>query len=68
MDHILVSCPESRHSVLNAIGRTEVLPTTQNSFVSWWCNSRKRISKQLRKGFDTIVTLMAWSIWKECNR
>jgi hypothetical protein len=32
-----------------------------------WCFSRKRVSKQLRKGFDTFLVLMAWCIWRERN-
>jgi hypothetical protein len=29
--------------------------------------NRKHVSKDGHKGFDTVVVLAAWEIWKECN-
>jgi hypothetical protein len=70
IDHILISCPESAQFwwiVMNTIGRPDLFPASQNSFISWWSASRKGVAKQLRRGFDTVVVLGAWSIWKERN-
>jgi hypothetical protein len=33
----------------------------------WWLASQKSISKERRKGFDSMVVLVWWNIWKECN-
>uniref|UniRef100_I1NK94 very-long-chain (3R)-3-hydroxyacyl-CoA dehydratase n=1 Tax=Oryza glaberrima TaxID=4538 RepID=I1NK94_ORYGL len=36
-------------------------PTTRTQ------RSRMTIREPLRRGFDTVVTLVAWTIWKECK-
>uniref|UniRef100_A0A0D3GSL4 Ribosome-recycling factor, chloroplastic n=1 Tax=Oryza barthii TaxID=65489 RepID=A0A0D3GSL4_9ORYZ len=62
--------PESRQLwwwVLRAIGHPECLPVNEPSFYQWLCSSRIRIREHLRRGFDTVVTLVAWTIWKERN-
>jgi hypothetical protein len=52
---------------LRAIGQTSSLPMNEVSFHLWLCDSRKRLTKAARHGFDTIATLIAWTIWKERN-
>ncbi|KAJ1288236.1 hypothetical protein BS78_02G074900, partial [Paspalum vaginatum] len=37
------------------------------SFGSWWREARKQVAKSLRKGFDSLVMLIAWCLWKERN-
>lgn len=65
IDHLLVACSESRQLwwiALSAIGHSECLPLNVHSFHSWLCDSRKRMAKEHRRGFDTIATLVAWTI------
>jgi hypothetical protein len=33
----------------------------------WWLRARKAVAKPSRKGFDTLVWLVVWSLWKELN-
>ncbi|KAF7014167.1 hypothetical protein CFC21_028187 [Triticum aestivum] len=33
----------------------------------WWPDARRRLSKLARKGFDSIVLLIVWSLWIERN-
>jgi len=35
--------------------------------MSWWIESRKRLPKQIRRGFDSLFFLVCWSLWKERN-
>ena len=44
-------------------------PTPQTAFfAAWWVEARKRIHKEGRKCFDSLVVLVRWLIiWKECN-
>jgi hypothetical protein len=66
----LVACPESRQLwwiALSVIGHAECLPLNERSFHGWLCDSRKKLTKDHRRGFDTIATLAAWTIWKERN-
>jgi hypothetical protein len=36
-------------------------------FPSWWCGAIKKIPKDMRKGFNTLVILVAWEIRKHQN-
>ncbi|KAM3364678.1 hypothetical protein ACQJBY_014814 [Aegilops geniculata] len=47
--------------------RTELCPTYESRLVQWWTEARKRIHKQTRKGFDTFVMLICWTLWKQRN-
>jgi hypothetical protein len=38
------------------------------SLATWWYSARKLVAKARRKGFDTFVWLVAWSIWRERYR
>lgn len=33
----------------------------------WWTTSRKLLPKELRRGFDSLVLLAGWLLWKERN-
>ena len=33
----------------------------------WWLQARKRVPKNLRRDFDTVVILVHWKLWKERN-
>ena len=35
--------------------------------VEWWTAARKRIQKEDRQCFDTLVILTRWILWKERN-
>ncbi|TVU14720.1 hypothetical protein EJB05_38210, partial [Eragrostis curvula] len=37
-------------------------------FVDWWLRSRKLVIKDKHPGFDTLVILVAWRLWKERNK
>ena len=36
--------------------------------VAWWTRARKRIHKDDRQCFDSMVILICWMIWKERNK
>jgi hypothetical protein len=40
----------------------------ESSFAAWWIEEKKRVAKPLRRDFDTLALLVAWSLWKERNR
>ena len=35
--------------------------------MEWWLATRKRVAKLLRDGFDALVLLTVWFLWKERN-
>jgi hypothetical protein len=46
----------------------ELCPTHEDSFESWWRTSSSRTTDQMRKGFNSLVILGVWTIWKHRNR
>jgi hypothetical protein len=35
--------------------------------VHWWVSSRKKLPKDSRRGFDSMVVLVWWLVWRERN-
>ena len=49
-------------------GWDEATPGSQAvSFADWWTGARKRFPRSSRKGFDSLVVLVSWLLWKEQN-
>jgi hypothetical protein len=38
-----------------------------SSFADWWKKSWRKVPKQHKKGFNTLVILGAWILWKHQN-
>jgi len=72
ISHLLLSCVFARETwflVLRQCNLQQLTPQpTSPDFFDWWCHSRKRIAKELRKGFDSLVVLVGWLLWKERNQ
>ena len=71
VQHLLTTCVFARHfwfSVLQSLNLSHLVPGhTSSSFADWWKKSWKKLQKQLRKGFNSLVILGAWIIWKHRN-
>ena len=68
VDHILIGCLESLQlwwTVLSSPGLPQCFPSDADSFFEWHCSCRLKVPREHRRGFNTIVTLGGWSIWKE---
>jgi len=35
--------------------------------MEWWLSNRKRVDKHFRRGFDSIMFLIGWMLWKQRN-
>jgi hypothetical protein len=46
----------------------DLAPAREEPVTVWWLRARKAVAKPSRKGFDSLVWLVAWSLWKERNR
>jgi hypothetical protein len=54
--------------MLRKFGWQVLAPTsTQASFIDWWLTTKKRVRKARRKCFDSVVALVAWKVWLQCN-
>ena len=71
IQHILATCVFTRDfwfRVLSSFGLQLCVPSRHElSFSDWWRKSVKKIQKDKRKGFNTLVMLGAWIIWKHRN-
>ena len=43
------------------------LYSTQSWRIDWWATGRKQVVKSKRKGFDTLIALICWCLWKQRN-
>jgi hypothetical protein len=67
----LLSCVYIRevwHRLLTIVGLHTWAPQHQDSLLQWWQHHRAQAPRALRKCFDSMFMLSAWSIWKERNR
>ena len=71
IDHLLVACPFSReiwYRLLRTVGWEVVAHTAhEHTLADWWVAARKRIQKEVRGSFDSLVVLTCWILWKERN-
>jgi len=71
VQHILTSCVFARQFwflVLQPLNLAHVMPSRSiSSFAKWWRRLWKKIPKQLRKGFNSLCILGAWTLWKHRN-
>ena len=52
----------------SGFGLQELTPQTDNvDFYAWWQLSSDRLPISLQQGFNTLVVLGTWSIWKTRN-
>jgi len=71
INHFLIACVFSRQVwtfILQSLGLVGIIPSAMDGrFTSWWASSSKRVPKEMRKGLNSLVILVAWVIWKERN-
>lgn len=69
--HILTSCVFARqfwHEILAPLGLADRAPRLDDcTFAKWWRKASKRTPKDKRKGFNSVVVLGAWMLWKHRN-
>lgn len=70
MDHILLGCPFSREVWFIWLSKLHLHANViidDGPALRWWLLVRKPVPKVLRKGFDSLVFLIGWMLWKERN-
>lgn len=71
--HILTICVFVRqfwHNQLAPAGLGRMVPRVNeiNLYVYWWRKASRRTDKAKWKGFNSMVTLGAWTLWIQRNR
>lgn len=70
IEHLFFDCVYSKEvwfRILRRSGLQQLAPTGSVRLPEWWLPNRKLIQRDTRKGFDSLVILVLWSIWKERN-
>jgi hypothetical protein len=63
--HLLLGCSFSREvwfRLLRSAGFQYLTPSSDAALDSWRLSSHKRVQKDSRKGFDTLVVLVCWMV------
>ncbi|CAN6281013.1 unnamed protein product [Urochloa humidicola] len=72
IDHLLVTCVFARQTwfvVLKSFGLQALAPGPDDaSFDDWWDGAASRVTGPVQKGFNSIVILVSWELWKYRNR
>jgi hypothetical protein len=71
INHILMSCVFSRQAwlfILQRVGLQSLAPQLRDlSFDDWWDQSSKRVEGQNGKGLNSLIILVARSLWNHWN-
>jgi hypothetical protein len=71
ISHLLTSCVFAKQvwsGLLQLVGMLAQMPQLHDElFEDWWRNASLRVPGQLKKGFDSLVVLGTWVIWKHRN-
>jgi hypothetical protein len=70
IEHLLLNCVYAREvwfALLHQASFQQLCPVLEISMVEWWLRQRKEAHADYRKGFDSLVVLVPWHLWKECN-
>jgi predicted SAM-dependent methyltransferase len=72
MSHLLLQCAFSMKvwfRILRVGGFQYLAPMPDEQWPDyWWLRRRKQVQKDQRKGFDAMVVLVTWRLWKERNQ
>jgi hypothetical protein len=69
--HILVACVFERQVWTVIFHVLDLLPLARkledSRFSSRWCKTIKATPKEIRKGLNSLIILVAWELWKHRN-
>jgi hypothetical protein len=63
----VISCEIREPKPLDLVGLATLVPEQEVSMGEWWLRQRRRLDRTARPSFDTLMLLVAWSLWKERN-
>ena len=70
MEHILANCTNAQevwHRVFDLLHINIQGPLEADEFMGRWLAARTGFIGADRRGFDTMVTAIAWTFWKQRN-
>lgn len=43
------------------------IPRVHDGMLDWWLRARRPLVRRIKRGFDSFVIAVAWSLWKQRN-
>lgn len=71
IDHLMISCTVARQvrwEILGKLGLQSRFDATHQDLLTAWPTARQLLSKDHRKGVDSMIMLIVWHLWKARNR
>jgi hypothetical protein len=54
--------------LLRQVGFQHLCPNDSSSLVHWWQHTLSQVPDSFRRGFDSLLLLVSWEVWKKRNR
>jgi hypothetical protein len=70
LKHIMAGCVYTRQVWVGCLLKLQVMvdaPQMDDSLQSWWLRTRNRFRSKERRGFDSLVVLVSWRLWRQRN-
>lgn len=70
VEHILIQCVYARevwHYCLTECNIEAPTPVSDSTVMDWWLRARSQFRRAERRGFDTIIMITLWALWKQRN-
>ena len=70
MEHLLLVCAFAKQvwfALLQPLQLATLMPEHDADIASWCLRQRSRVDSKDRPMFDSLLLLVAWSLWKERN-
>jgi hypothetical protein len=68
--HIMAGCVYTRQVWVGWLLKLQIMvdaPQMDDSLQSWWFRTRTRFGSKERRGFDSLVVLVSWRLWRQRN-
>jgi hypothetical protein len=54
--------------ILSGVGLQQCTPDPgEDNLQEWWRVAELRVSKQVWPGYNSLVVIILWCLWKQCN-
>jgi hypothetical protein len=68
--HLFLGCAFGRElwfKLLAPVGLATLVPEHDDNLGAWWLRQRRRLDRNNRPPFDSLMLIIAWCLWKERN-
>jgi hypothetical protein len=71
VDHLFAGCVVSREVWFRVLEPADLQllldGQSEDGLCTWWLKKRQLLDSERRRGFDALVLLVSWELWKERN-